>query len=300
MLLIKLIIFMQTFITKNLKYICLSISIIFTCTAGTSLANTHFSELFLVEPATSTELADRIAMYHSENIEKPVTEQITELTNINSKLKAAESKFSNKPLYWFIQGLNHSNLASAYNSNKQQHLTQQHLDLKNQAYKRAISLDSNRNKLSAAIYSTMKYGLSDDLKIIATQNELALGGNGYSDSYYWYLHWSNIDQLKKAGRNDEAEEAYQNMMKELNESDMDVTVYSTLTRTIEQQTLQKKPAIKPETDKKAVEKKPKPVPDENKLDNKTLIIIALVISAIIALTVVTIYELVIRKKRRKR
>jgi len=182
-------------------------------------------------------------------------------------------------------------VASYYIASKNPELSRSHIEHKDKAYKKALSLSKTKGKeLSAAIYSTMKHGLPQKLKITATQNEISQGGNGDNDSYYWYLHWSNINQLQKAGRKKEAEDAYQTMQKELKDSGMDMSVYNSLTKQIETQTLQKKQA-KPQ--KKPADHKKK----EDKLDTKYIIISSIAAFSAISLIIVTVIEL--RRKRKK-
>ncbi len=262
-------------------------------------ANTHFSELFMMDSNINQDLSDRVSQYHSQDISLNLDRQEQELLNIDSQLNSIKKNNTDNPTYWFIKGLNHSNLASVYSSKKLEAQTGKHLQQKDLAYETAMNLDKKQQQLSAAIYNTMKHGLPQDLKIEATQSELKLGGNGYSDSYYWYLHWSNIDQLKKAGRHEEAQAAFEQMQKELKNSDMDPNIYGSLTKSIEKKTFNKqdKPEpVKPRPKPKQQEPE-KQEPETSMIDNQ-FILIALVIAAILLTTIVTIYELVIKKKRK--
>ncbi len=263
------------------------------------LAETEFSELFLMEPDINRTISDRVAVYHSQNITLNLSQQERELTTIRSQLSALKLDNRDNAMFWFIKGLNHSNMASLYTSTKQADLVNQHIKLKNEAYETAIRLDHNEKKLSAAIYNTMKHGLPQDLKIEATQKELQQGGNGFSDSYYWYLHWSNIDQLKKAGRHDEAEAAFEQMQKELKESDMDPNIYGSLTQSIEKQTFNKQEQKKPESRPEPVKQESKPEEPAKEISEENFLIIILVIAAILLTAIVTFYELVIRKRKQK-
>lgn len=287
---------MQIFTTKIL---ILFSRIIILCTFCPLVsADTHFNQLFMIEPVIDKHLADRIAEYHSENIELPIKKQESELKTIEKKVSSLEMKHKKDAIYWFTKGLLHSNLASIYLSNQKSSQTRIQLQLKNQAYEQAIRLDKTSDQLSASVYSTMKHGLPEALRIESTQKELSMGGNGYSDSYYWYLHWSNIDQLKNADRDKEAEAAYQQMQKELQESNMDTSVYKTLTKAIEKETLQqqkKEPAKTAEAPPAKVEDR-KQESDEPLIENH-IILIVLVAAAILSLLIVTLYELVLKKKR---
>ncbi|RDH84788.1 MAG: hypothetical protein DIZ80_04800 [endosymbiont of Galathealinum brachiosum] len=264
------------------------------------LANTSFLQQFQVKSTIDNSLADRITEYYSEDITLPLAEQRAELLNIGSQLDALEKSHSDKAVYWFIRGLHHRNIASYYAEAKNKTLSNSHLNNKNNAYKKAIEQrKTSDNQLSASIFNTMKHGLPQDLKIKAIQNELALGGNGESDSDYWYLHWSNIDQLEKAGRKQEALAAYNKMQKELKNSDMDMSIYNSLTTKIKNQTLKnintKNTEKKQNTTKKNHSKKKQ---ESVKIyEKKYVIIISVVSLSAFIIIAVAIYE--IRQKRKK-
>ena len=297
--LIKQTTYMLMLYTKHMKYLLLILQIFI---AG-SLAAGQFTEQFQTEPVVNNALANRITEYYSEDINLPLKKQKAELLKINKQLDTVENKFSDNAVYWFIRGMQHRNMASYFIASKNSALSLSHIKNKDSAYAKAISLSEAKGKeLSAAIYSTMKHGLPQDLKITATQNEISQGGNGDNDSYYWYLHWSNINQLQKAGRKKEAEDAYRTMQKELKDSGMDMSVYSNLTKQIEIQTLQKKQTTPPnkaakkqpaQTKKKPAEHKKK----EKKLDTKYIIISSIAAFSVISLSIVIVIEL--RRKRKK-
>jgi len=259
-----------------------------------------FTDYFHRKPVIDENLADRVSRYYSEDIKLPIEAQKKELLEIANELESISVTFSDQPVYWFIKGLNHRNLASLYFESKNIPQSDREIHNKDIAYKKAIELDkSSLTYLNAAIYSAMKHGLPESLKIDATQQELSLGGNGENDSYYWYLHWSNINQLKKAGRNEEAEQALKNMKKEMANSDVDMSVYKTLNEKIEKDTFNRsEKALQQKNIQKKFRPENKPEEKQNigKLsDYKTIIITSIVISSIIGLLVVTIYELKIKK-----
>jgi len=285
----------------------LFIRVLFILLSATSVcsADTSFVEQFQISPVINEQLADRITQYNTEDINLSSAQQKTELLEIDNQLNQLNqlNTHSDKAVYWFIRGLHYKNLASFYSESQNTALANSNINLKNTAYKRSIELSKTpNNKLSAAIFSTMKLGLPDDLKILATQNEIALGGNGDNDSYYWYLHWSNINQLEDAGRSEEAKSAYKTMQKELKISGMDMSIYNSLTQKIETQTL--KISSPQSQQKKPKPEKNKPEPEEKnhakKYDTKVIIISTIAIFSILSLVAVIVYEIKIKKKNNRK
>jgi len=277
---------MQIFNTK-LRIIVLIIA--FTVSLSSSAAS--FDDYFQRKSDINSTIADRVTHYYSEDVKLPIGQQQIELKKLESQLSALESSHTNQAIYWFIRGLNDRNLAAHYNHTNETETVKQHIENKNNAYRKALSIAKNNpQKLSAAIYSTMKHGLPEDLKIEATQFELAQGGNIENESAYWYLHWSNIDQLKKAGRHEEADKAFDDMQKAMRKKNVDMSVYADLSKQVEKQTLKR-------TDKKT----PTPIQqddtEENKLISKEVIMPALLIIALLSLVLLTIYELFIKTKK---
>lgn len=297
--LIKQTTYMQMLTTKSIKHIFLLLCVLLASTPVFS-ASIQFVDLFGIDPLINKELANRITEYHSENISLPPAQQKAELLQLNKQLENISDAYSKKAIYWFIRGLHFKNIAAYYFENKNNSLTKEFIDKKNLAYENAIELNStNNNQLSAAIFSTMKHGLSDDLKIKATKREIALGGNGENDSYYWYLHWSNIDQLEKAGRSDEAKAAYKQMQKELKNSDMDMSIYGSFTKQIETQTLKQSSSKTQQKTQAPVKNKaePKTKPEPKKYDTKIIVISSIAVFSVLSLIGVIISEL--RRKRKK-
>jgi len=264
------------------------------------LADTLFIEQFQVEPIIDESLANRITEYYTEDISLPLKEQRSELLELDSKLDNLTSKHENIAVFWFIKGLHHKNMAAYYTDEKNAPLTSSQISLNNDAFKKSIQLAQlPNNQLSASIFSTMKHSLPQDLKIEATKNEIALGGNGENDSYYWYLHWSNIDQLEKAGRKEEAKQAYQKMQRELKNSDADQSIYQTLTEKIESETFNQLPQKKPQPNKpKPV--KPKKEKEKTKVyETKYIVILAVILLSIVSIVAVTAYEVLQNRKKKK-
>ena len=189
--------------------------IIVSCLA-TVHADTTFNELFDAELSSFNDIADRVAQYHATDMPGEPEQKRLELEALSSRLDAIIKSDTKNPLYWFLRGLNQGALASLYNSMGDRQKTARHVGARNAAYAKAMALDKDGPaRLSASVYATMKHGLPETLKIQAIQSELALGGNGDNESYYWNLHWSNISALQQAGRLSEAEQAVKNMQQEL-------------------------------------------------------------------------------------
>lgn len=263
------------------------------------LADTRFIEQFQVEPIIDEALANRITEYYSEDINLPLKEQRSELLELDSQLDNLISRHENIAIFWFIKGLHHKNMASYYTDEKNSSLTNSHLSLNIDAFKKSIQLAQlPNNQLSASIFSTMKHSLPQDLKIEATKNEIALGGNGDNDSYYWYLHWSNIDQLEKAGRKEEAKQAYQKMQRELKNSDADQSIYQPLTKKIETDTFNQLPP------KKAQARTPKPEKNKKEkpkvYETKYIVILSVILLSIVSIVAVTAYEVLQNRKKKQK
>ena len=280
---------MQTFITK--LRIILYITI-FTY-SGLCFAASGFDDYFQIKPEIDNSIADRVTHYYSEEIQLSTTQQQIELLKLESQLMVIEADYTERAVYWFIRGLNDRNLAAYYTLINKQESASKYIENKNSAYKNALQLAKNNPQiLSAAIYSTMKHGLPQDLKIEATQFELAQGGNIDSESAYWYLHWSNIDQLKKAGRHEAADKAFENMQKEMKENNVDMSIYTDLNRQVEKQTLKT-------IENKAISSAKKEKTQENELTSKDFVMPSLLIIALLSLALVIFYEFFIKRKRVK-
>lgn len=187
-----------------------------------------FEEMFDSSANGFSRQASRVVGFMSSNSEFDVLQQKKEFDFISVSLIGIEEQFINNPVYWFVRGLHSKNMASYYQSTEKPALIKESLREKNKHYLMAMSLDKNHEPhLSASVYAEMKSGLPEKYKQEAIQAELGLGGSGESDSYYWYLHWSNVNELQKQGRLEEAGAALLKMKKELNESDQE-NVYKAL------------------------------------------------------------------------
>ncbi|MFW2371851.1 MAG: hypothetical protein ACN4GM_01920 [Gammaproteobacteria bacterium] len=260
------------------------------------LAQNAFEELFDVNPGNTKLLADQVTLYHAENIDSSFAEQNQQLNSISQQLDQLLQQQPKNPLLWFLQGLNYNNLASLY-FNTDILRSQQYTAKKLSAYEQAMKLDKTQQPhLSAAIYSTMKHALPMDKKITAIQKELSLGGNGENESYYWYLHWSNIHSLTQAGRLDEAQQATQKMQRELEASGHSNDNYQQILKQVKAEVEQaqlSKPA-NPVTEI-AEQKSNREKPKQNVLSmNKILWLVLIML--VIVLTIGLIYEKRARKK----
>lgn len=286
-------------ITKASKFITF-ITLLTAGSVSLASATTRFEDYFHISPNLNIEIANKITSQYVDST--PIsTRHKDELSKLDNALNQQLNMHAKNPVYWFLKGLNHRNLAAYYYATKQLQLADRQIQKKNAAYQKAIELDKPElKKLSAAIYSTMKSGLPENLKIQATQQELKLGGSADSESAYWYLHWSNIDQLKKAGRDKEAEQAYKNMQKEMKDQNANMSVYNVLNQTIEITTLNK-----PSVDKNPEASKPEqvhPTPErsqkpEKPVDKKMIIIVSIVSLSLISLITLMIYEFKIKKRK---
>ncbi|MCW8956348.1 MAG: hypothetical protein OQL09_05650 [Gammaproteobacteria bacterium] len=182
---------------------------------GQLMAQYSFEELFDVNPGNKEAIADLVTHHHIEDTDSSFNLQKQQLLSINEQLRKLLQHQPDNPLLWFLQGLNYNNLASLYFTSTPD-TSQKYIQQKQHAYDQAIEFDeATQTQLSAAIYATMKHALPGDKKIMAIQKELALGGNGENESYYWYLHWSNIHNLTQAGRLQEARLASKQLQREL-------------------------------------------------------------------------------------
>ena len=273
--------------------------LLITFSAG-SAADTEFSDYFQMPSTIDSTIADRVTSYHAEDIALDTTQQKRELTNLEKQLNDIQIEHKNDASYWFIKGLNNKNMAAFYNSTGNQSLANQYILMKNEDYRHSLELTENApNALTPAIYNAMKHGLSENLKIQATQSELSLGGNADNESAYWYLHWSNIDQLKKAGRNKEARQAFENMQKEMRDKNVDMSVYTELNKAIENTTFNNKPlndATNNKTNTSVEITSTAKTELEPAKEKSNYIIFMLLIFSIASLILVTLYEFVIKRK----
>jgi len=278
---------------KTLKTLILTLAFISSVNA-----NTGFEQLFHLHPEQASSTADRVTNFHADNMDLSTTDKINELNALSNNIDAYIKASPDNPVLWFIKGLNYSNLASVYNAQGSTPQVESSIVNKNIAYEKAMQLDKTVATLTAAIYATMKHGLPEDLKINAIQKELALGGNGETESSYWYLHWSNINALQNAGRAEEAKLALQKMKSEMFSQGISNPDYDELTKQVEQNLNQPSQNIT-EQQKPATSRHKKTAKKERdnifRVENLTWLLITIII---IALILAWKYEMLIFKKKR--
>ena len=278
----------------DMKYLLILIFVI--SVLSPVYAETRFNELFESEQSDFLDIADRITTYHTEDLPLPSNEKLNELLALSQNIDTILKAHQNDPTYWFMLGLNESNIASIYSQQKNTSELEKHIARKNMAYENAIKFDSDQQTLTASMYATMKHGLPEALRITAIQRELALGGNGENESYYWHLHWSNINALQQAGRHVEAQQAINNMKQELADNKLSKSDYSKIVsraeKQLEESINQSRIPTSQQTENKNRE-------DSIKLDFRTIVIGAIAIAAILSIIIVAYYEFVIRRKRKQ-
>jgi len=238
--------------------------IMISCLLSFLVSASEFEEAFDMSANGFSREANRIVVFADSAPSRDVILQQNEFDFISKSLAAKEAIYTINPIYWFIRGLHAKNMASFYQQNNQPDKVVDKIKEKNKFYLKAMSVDKKHSPdLSARAYAAMKSGLPDDSKQQAIAAELGLGGSGESESYYWLLHWSNINELKKLGKLDEAKIALANMKKELAESEQKDT-FKSLVDKIDEEI---KPKEKPAAEKKAADiKEPKAFTEESSGD----------------------------------
>ena len=256
-------------------------------------AQNEFADIFEMQPVEPVAMADSITQYYIGKRNLNTDTALQQLISYNNTIDKNITQSPKDPGLYFLKGLNLSLLSSLY-AKQGNALAPQALKNKLAAYKKAIELDSQTSpKLSAFAYATMKHGLPESLKIKAIQKELKLGGSGDNESQYWYLHWSNINSLQKAGRFQEAQAALNNMKRELKASGIENSAYSDIASRAEHNL---NAAIK-QQQKNSPARQDQAQETHSSLDTKTLVIIIISIVSLLSILGVTLYERVIKKAR---
>ncbi len=256
-------------------------------------AQNEFADMFEMQGIQPAAVADNIAQYYAGKQKLDANTATGKLIANNNKIDAILNQSPEDPRLYFLKGLNLSLLSSLY-AKQGNALAAQALKNKLAAYKKAIELDSQTPpKLSAFAYAAMKYSLPEPLKIKAIQKELKLGGSGDNESQYWYLHWSNINSLQKAGRFQEAQTAFNNMKQELKASGIENSAYSDIASRAEHNL---NAAIK-QQQKNSPARQDQAQETHSSLDTKTLVIIIISIVSLLSILGVTLYERVIKKTK---
>jgi len=235
-----------------MKNYLLLIIVLFT---GQSFASS-FDEAFDLSAKGFEKQANKIAGYFNSDIGHDMDYQRQELMLLTSILSEVEEQFKDNPVFWFVKGVHAKNMASFNKQSGNEAKVIHWMDVKTKNYLKAMMLDKeNKPHLSAASYAVMKSGLPLPHKQRAVEMELNLGGNGENDSYYWYLHWSNINELQKQNMFKEADEALLRMKQELALSDQADT-FSGLVKTVDEELAALKKAAQSKSIKKVQKKSP--------------------------------------------
>ncbi|MDH5394026.1 MAG: hypothetical protein OEY11_12630 [Gammaproteobacteria bacterium] len=210
---------------------------LFPCYAAASV----FEDAYSMSARGFTREANRVAFYAKEEVRLDKEQQDKELSYLTVKLAGFETGQVNNPVYWFVRGLHARNMASFYQQSAQKDRVAENIEAKNKYYQTAMELDkSAQPHLSATAYAVMKPGLPDELKQYAIETELNRGGSGENESYYWYLHWSNINALSQQKRFDEAQRAVDRMQKELRDKGLEDSAYLSLLKKAEAEVVENK------------------------------------------------------------
>ena len=198
--------------------------LIFCLLFTTALSAAEFDEAFDMSAKGFSRQANRIVSYIKSSTSLDVSQQKNEFDFISDSLSKMESELKSNPVYWFVRGLHAKNLASFYQQSGATGQVDKMMKDKNKFYLLAMDKDKKYEPhLSARAYAEIKSALSGAAKQQAIEAELKLGGSGENESYYWYLHWSNVNELQKQGRLEEAEDALDKMKSELSAGDQQDT-----------------------------------------------------------------------------
>lgn len=214
----------------------------------------EFAEAYDISPRGFERLANRVVAYYQSDSKFDNQQQKKQLIFINKNLEDLESEFKNNPVFRFVQGLQARNNAGLEQRMGNASKVVSWLQKKQSYYVMAMMLDKkHKPHLSAAVYATMKKGLTGEEKQQAIAAELKLGGSGENDSYYWYLHWSNIHQLQKQGKVKEAEKALATMKREIEQTGRAAELYQQLAGKAEADLDKKKSLLEKKKADRAVE-----------------------------------------------
>lgn len=194
----------------------LTLLIVLLCQLSTAWGARQFEYIYAISAGELTPIANQIITERFEDSLLTGEQNYLYLEELQQNLQSLKSQHQNNPIFWFLLGLNHSNLAEVRYINLRKQESQstigQDLEISNhniarsRAYDNAIRLDdSEPRKLSAAIYATMGYGLSNQQKIKTYSRELELGIASENESNEWFLHWAKIDALVHEKKLEEAQ-----------------------------------------------------------------------------------------------
>lgn len=212
-----------------------------------ALSALEFADVFDMSARGFEREANIILTYQVSEIQFDRVRYETDMQFVTDSLASKETKFANSPVFRFVQGLHARNMVVLRQHNDQQQ--KQWRKIKQDYFAQAMALDkTNEPHLSAAAYADMKKGLDGDLKQQAIAAELKLGGNGENESYYWYLHWSNINELQKQGKIEEAEAALKQMREALKAEGKSAEIYQQIAAKARQDIEAKKNSLRTGSD----------------------------------------------------
>ena len=270
--------------------------LIFCLLFTTALSATEFDEAFDMSAKGFSRQANRVVSYIKSNTALDVSQQKNEFDFISDSLSGMESELKSNPVYWFVRGLHAKNLASFYQHSGAAGQVDKMMKDKNKFYLLAMDKDKKHEPhLSARAYAEMKSALSGTAKQQAIEAELKLGGSGENESYYWYLHWSNVNELQKQGRLEEAEVALNKMKNELGASDQQ-DVFKVLVNKIDAELKNKKIQKSSAPKKQTAVRDHKAFTEEEVEDNYYRYLLMIAGAMLVMIFIVVIVELRRRKK----
>ena len=192
--------------------------IMLLCQLSTAWGARQFEDIYTISAGELTSLADQIVTVRFEDYLLSGEQKYLYLEQLQQNLQDIKPHHKDNPVFWFLTGLNQSNLAEVRYINlldqKSQSIAGQDIVISNhniarsRAYDNAIRFDEvEPRKLSSAIYATMGYGLSNKQKIKSYSRELELGSASENESNEWFLHWAKIDALIHEKKLEEAQQA---------------------------------------------------------------------------------------------
>ena len=214
---------------------------------GMSFAKASFEDIYALEAgADYAAIADQIVSARFDEHELSLQQNYNRLKNLQARIQAKTDANSDHPMVWFLSGLNLNNLAEVRYllvlANSGQKKAAADIEVTNfniarsRAYNNAIRLDGEPpHQLSAAIYATMGYGLSNREKIKTYSRELELGSASENESNEWFMHWAKIDALVHEKKLDEAQQALAELKQLLEQKNKTNSPYSSIVQRAEDQ-----------------------------------------------------------------
>ena len=187
-----------------------------------------FAQIYALPAEGFVELADRVVAARADHFVTDYAQKMKSLLDLQAELELLTDERLRDPMLWFVYGLNQNSLAEARYmlvleregrsaADRDREVTDYNVG-RSQAYERAIFYDDRKpHRLSAEIYATMGYGLTNRLKAETYTRELSLGNASENESSEIFMHWAKIDVLVKERRLSDAQQALEEL-KQLLES----------------------------------------------------------------------------------